>query len=682
MTRKGGGNDGTGCGNDETRWWERRQDVRQPQAPNVRPLEFALPVERNRPAQATSAEAPLPQRLHRHPMTRPLALLALAWASAIFTPSALAQAIDDGTARTAGTATETAGGAIRLRQPASIATTQVLYAPAAAPAPYVPSEFEQYVQQQAGTQTQVRRFGADLVTDPTVTSSGLDPLPSVPADYVIKPGDEVALTLWGSVDADLRLVVDRAGRIAVPRVGAIQVAGLRHADLADAISHRVAQVFKNFQLTATLGQLRAVRVFVTGYAQRPGSLTVSSLASVLHVVMRAGGPSSAGSFRNIQLRRAGKEVAQFDLYELLLKGDRKADQIIQSDDVIHIGPVGTQVGVIGSVNQQAIFELKPNEALGDLLQMAGGFNAVADRSRVAIERLADRATGRVAEVALPTQQGTALGTGDLVRVFSAINAVLPKDKQRKRVRVEGEVAHPGDYILPAGSTTADAVAAAGGLSPAAFLFGTEFSRESVRQTQQENYDRALRDLETDMAKGQASRRAGTAEEVNSQGASASANARLIERLRLVRPTGRVVLPIAPDATQLPTLALEDGDRLYIPSQGTSVGVFGSVFNAGSFVYSTGRTTEDYLKLAGGPTRGADKDSMFVIRANGSVVSARQSASMWSSNTTFNNTSTLPGDTLFVPEEMNKSTLVQDAKDWTQILYQFGLGVAGIKSLGL
>lgn len=590
--------------------------------------------------------------------------------------------MDDGTGRSAGTATEAAGGAIRLRQPASTAPTQVLYAPAPAPAPYVPSEFEQYVQQQAGAQAQVRRFGSDLVTDPTVTSSGLDPLPSVPADYVIKPGDEVALTLWGSVDADLRLVVDRAGRIAVPRVGAIQVAGLRHADLADAISHRVAQVFKNFQLTATLGQLRAVRVFVTGYAQRPGSLTVSSLASVLHVIMRAGGPSAAGSFRNIQLRRAGKEVAQFDLYELLLKGDRKADQIIQSDDVIHIGPVGTQVGVIGSVNQQAVFELKPNETLGDALQMAGGFNAVAERSRVAIERLADRATGRVAEAALPAQQGSTLGTGDLVRVFSAINAVLPRDKQRKLVRVEGEVARPGDYILPAGSTTADAIAAAGGLSPAAFLYGTEFSRESVRITQQENYDRALRDLETDMAKGQASRRVGTAEEVGSQSAGAAANARLIDRLRLVRPTGRVVLPIAPDATQLPTLALEDGDRLYIPSQGSSVGVFGSVFNAGSFVYSSGRSTDDYLKLAGGPTRGADKDSMFVIRANGSVVSARQSASMWSSNSTFTNTSTLPGDTLFVPEEMNKSTFIQDAKDWTQILYQFGLGVAGIKSLGL
>jgi protein involved in polysaccharide export with SLBB domain len=144
----------------------------------------------------------------------------------------------------------------------------------------------------------------------------------------------------------------------------------------------------------------------------------------------------------------------------------------------------------------------------------------------------------------------------------------------------------------------------------------------------------------------------------------------------------VVLQIEPNASQLPDLALEDGDRIYVPSQSTSVGVFGSVFNSGSFVFSTSKTVEDYLRLAGGPTRGADKGSMFVIRANGSVVSARQTEGFWGGSSSFNGTGTLPGDTLFVPEEMNKSTFMQDAKDWTQILYQFGLGVAGIKSLGL
>ncbi len=568
--------------------------------------------------------------------------------------------------------------------------------------PYQPGEFELYVQQQVNAaqptsptptsasstprMVRVRRFGADLITDSASLSSTssvtFDPLPVAPGDYVVRPGDEVALTIWGSVNADLRLTVDRAGRIAVPQVGAINVGGLRNADLEAAIAKRVGMVFKNFQLTASLGQVRAIRVFVGGYAQRPGSITLNGMSSVLHALMRAGGPSAAGSFRDIHLRRGGKEIAVFDLYDLLLKGDRNTDQLVQPDDVIFIGPVGAQVAVLGSVNQQAIFETKPGETLSDVLAMAGGFNSVADRRHVAVERLVDRATGHVTELTLPQHAADALGTGDVVRVFSAITASVPMEYQNERVRVEGEVLHPGDYVLPPGSKISDALRLAGGLTPAAYPYGTEFTRESVRRTQEINYDRALRDLETDITKNQASQRATSAEEISAQSASAASNERLLARLRQIRPTGRVVLQIQPEAAVLPELTLEDGDSIKVPPRGSSVGVFGSVFTTGSFLYEPNHTTEQYLALAGGPTRGADKDSIFMIRANGSVISARQGASFWHSNSNFRDAVVQPGDTLFVPEELDKSTFVQDAKDWTQILYQFGLGLAGIKTLGL
>ena len=527
----------------------------------------------------------------------------------------------------------------------------------------------------------VRRFGANLVTDDSAYVSH-DPLPAVPGDYLVRAGDQLRLTVWGSVDADLRLVVDRNGNIAVPKVGTIRVAGVRNADLDETISRRVGQTFKNFQVSAALGQVRAIRVFVGGYVQHPGSITVGGLSSILHTIMRAGGPSSSGSFRDIHLRRAGKEVAVFDLYDLLLKGNRDTDALVQPDDVIFVGPMGTEVAVLGSVNQQAIYELKPGETLAEVLAMAGGFNAVADRNRVSLERLADRNSGRVVELPLPASLGDSLATGDIVHVFSVIVATLPQGAQNEHVRVEGEVAHPGDYILPPGSRVSDALRVAGGMTAAAYPFGTEFSRESVRRQQQINYDRALRDLETDMTKNQASQRATTSDEVASLNAAAASNARLINRLRAVRPTGRVVLQLSPDAKQLPDLPLEDGDTLNIPNRASSVGIFGSVFNTGSFVFEPGHTTEQYLALAGGPTRGADKGSMFMLRANGSVVSARQGASFWHANGDFSDAVVQPGDTIFVPEQINKSTFVQDAKDWTQILYQFGLGLAGIKSLGL
>ena len=562
---------------------------------------------------------------------------------------------------------------------------------------YQPSEFEVYVQQQAGSAqapmqseagaaqgpaVPVRRFGASLVADDAIASASQDPLPSVPADYIVRPGDEVNLVIWGTVDADLQVTVDRAGRINVPRVGAVSVAGVRNADLADVISRRVGQTFRNFQLSATLGQVRPIRVFVGGYVQHPGSITLNGLSSVLHALMRAGGPSSAGSFRDIHLRRGGKEVGDFDLYDLLLKGDRNTDQLVQPDDVVFVGPVGTQVAILGSVNQPAIYELKPGETLDDVLRMAGGFNAVADRRRVTIERLADRETGKVTELGLPAHQRDALATGDLIRAFSAVSAALPQDKQNEHVRVEGEVKRPGDYILPPGSRIEDAIRAAGGLTAAAYPFGAEFTRESVRKVQVANYERALRDFETDMAKNQANQRATSAEELSSQAAAAQSNARLLERLRQIQPTGRVVLQLPPDATTLPNLALEDGDTLTVPQRGSSVGIFGSVFNTGSFVFEPSHSTQQYLALAGGPTRGADKASIFMIRANGSVVSAQQGASFWHSGSDFADAVVQPGDTIFVPEELNKATFIQNAKDWTQILYQFGLGLAGINALGL
>jgi protein involved in polysaccharide export with SLBB domain len=557
------------------------------------------------------------------------------------------------------------------------------------PATYVPGEFEVYVNRLAsgvdvsrpplpGDPPPIRRFGADLVTG--ATADVQDYTPPVPSDYLVQPGDEVLLTVWGSVDADMRLVVDRTGRISIPRVGAIAVAGVKQSDLPDVIGRRFAQVFKNFQLSTSLGQLRGIRVYVAGYVARPGSLTVSSLSTLVNALMRSGGPTAAGSFRNVQLRRGREVVTSLDLYDLLLKGDRSADRVMQPDDVVYVGPVGPQVAVIGSVNQPAIFELKAGETINDLVQMAGGFGAVADTTRLAIERLDERNTVRITQIEIPQGQTTPLRNGDVLRAFNSTAVALPIQRQNKRVRVEGEVVRPGEYVLPPQSSVADALQAAGGLTPAAYVFGTEFSRESVRITQQENYERALRDLETEFAKATSTQRTSNADEAAAQTARASGTTRLIERLRAIRPTGRVVLQLRPDSTSLPELALEDGDRLYIPPRPTTVGVFGSVFNGGSYLYASSRSVDDYLNLAGGPTRGADQGSVFVIRANGSVVSSPQGRGWFASRRDLTTVRAEPGDTVFVPEEINKTTFVQDAKDWTQILYQFGLGLAGLNAV--
>lgn len=538
------------------------------------------------------------------------------------------------------------------------------------------NEFERYVSSLAGVE--IRLLGSELMLGGRLDQEGNR---QIPPDYLIGIGDEIQLTIWGSVDADLRLTVDSAGRVTIPRLGTVVVAGLRYADLNELLTRRVSQLFKNFQLSATMGRLRSIRFYVTGFTARPGAYTASSLATVMTGLIQAGGPSPAGSLRNIELRRRGQVVSRFDLYDLMVYGDKSADAPLQADDVLHIGSIGPQVGIIGSVNKPSIVELKGTESVAEALAYVGGLTAVADTHRLTIERLAERNDRRVDELALPAQAKQTLSNGDVLRAFSGVDAALPQFKQYKRVRVEGEVARPGDYVLAPTSTLQDAIASAGGLTGQAYVFGTDFSRESVRIAQEQNYDRALRELEIDFTRNTTTRKALTVDEAGAQAQQRSATERLIERLKIARPTGRVVLQLAPDARQLPALPIEDGDRLRIPAMPNTVGVFGSVFNAGSYLLTAGVSIDDVMKLAGGPTRGADAGSAFVVRANGTVISARQLRGGWlASGTTLSTMPALPGDTVFVPEELDKTSFSQEAKDWTQILYQFGIGAAALKTI--
>lgn len=537
------------------------------------------------------------------------------------------------------------------------------------PAPERFSEFEVFVG--------LPRFGANLVT--ALAGGSPDFSPVVPPEYIVQSGDELQITLWGSVDADLRLTVDRQGRVSVPRVGPILVAGVRYAELQETVSRRVGQVFKNFELTVSLGRLRGVRVYVTGAVPRPGAYAVAGLSTVMNAVMQAGGPAAGGSFRNIELRRDGRLLGTLDLYDLLLRGDRAADRLVQPDDVVHVAPVGSQVALRGSVNQRAVFELKPGENLRDLLKMAGGPSPLADLSRATLERLSDRQQQRIVQIELPKDEATPLNNGDVVNILSLVEVALSQRRQNKRVRVEGEVTRPGDYVLPPDSTLLDAVRAAGGMTQSAFMNGTHFMRESVRLTQQENYNRAVRDLEIELARNDGTTRLSNADEAAVLAARNAATTRLVERMRQTRPTGRIVLNMAPGGTDLPALAVEDGDQLYIPARPTTVGVFGSVFNGGSYLFSDGRSVGDYLRMAGGMTKGADSGSVFVVRANGTVTSARQRDEGWfGSRAGIDSLVSEPGDTVFVPEELNKTTFVQSAKDWTQILYQLGIGLAAFQ----
>lgn len=278
-------------------------------------------------------------------------------------------------------------------------------------------------------------------------------------------------------------------------------------------------------------------------------------------------------------------------------------------------------------------------------------------------------------------ENLALEPGDVVTVFSQKDILAPSERRTYFVRVEGEVATPGFYQVRPGETLRQVVARAGGLTAGAYLFGAEFTRESVRREQQARLDQVARraEQELDHAATERLSRASTAEEAAATRAQLEAQRATLGRLRTLKASGRMVLEVKPRSSSvadLPELVLEDGDRLLVPHRHSTVGVYGAVYQQASFIHSPDKRLRDYLAQAGGPTRSADAASTYLLRADGSVVSRRQSG--WLSS--FDGTELMPNDAVVVPEDYAPVSWVRELKDWSQIFYQFGLGVAALKVL--
>ena len=684
--------------------------------------------------------------------------------------------------------------------------------------PLETSEFQIFIQQSTGKL--LPRFGANLFTGSPSTFAPVESI-AMPPDYRVGPGDEIRIRVWGQLDGESRGMVDRNGNIDIPKIGTVPVAGVRMDALESHIRAAIGRNYRNFELNVTLGQLRSVRIFVVGHARRPGSYTVSALSTLVSALFASGGPSATGSMRQVQLKRGGKVVTEFDVYDFLAKGDQSKDAQLLSGDVIFIPPEGPQVALSGSVRVPGIYELKGAGSLKEVIDLAGGLTATARGQKAMLERIDNRRGRQVEEfdlteaglarpvkdgdlvsvlaispkfdnaitlrgnVAMPLrypfktgmriadliperealivpdyylrrnlatrieapidaqrtgldaqrsavevknanqlmvemQRGATeinwdyavierlnpedlstalipfdlgravlqrdathnltLQAGDVVTVFSKADFGVPLAKRPVTVVLEDEFKVPGLYRAEPGETLRQLVARAGGLGPNAYLFGAVFTRESTRINQQKTLDETLSRMEADLQRASVTKSqnavttdaATLAQETAAQQAS-------IARLRQLKATGRIVLnlPENPTLADIPDLALENGDRLQIPARPATVNVLGSVYSTGAFVHTSGRRLSDYLQAAGGPVRTADAGATYVIRANGSLVSRRQTGWLFGG---FDNLALAPGDSVVVPEDFEHTTWTKTLRDYSQILFQFGLGAAAIKVL--
>jgi len=735
--------------------------------------------------------------------------------------------------------------------------------------PEPPTEFQRFVAATTGQMLPV--YGASLFSTQPTSFAPIDHGPA-PGDLIVGAGDELRVRIWGQVNFSANLLVSREGEIYLPKIGNVHVAGLPFSAIPGHLRSAMERVYRNFELSVDMGEIHSIQIYVTGLAHRPGEYTVSALSTLVDAVFSSGGPSAAGSMRHVQLKREGKVVTDFDLYALLVKGDKTGDVQLQPGDVLYIPAAGPQVALLGSVRQIGIYELRGKEPIEQLLDAAGGRTAIAYGAHLSVERIEDHARRHAFELAadaaglstllddgdivridpivstyretvtlrgsvanpgrfrwhegmrlsdlmpdrdslvsrdywwrrtqlglpapefapslnafaaqpgtgrFPRQQtgsfpnaasGTQLqqppsddnpsaamqkalearssgaagtlgglevngrmGTetallrpssetdwnyavierldtatmatslipfdlgklvlghdasqnlelqpGDIVTVFSQDDIHQPMDRQTKYVRLEGEFVHAGVYSVLPGETLRSLVARAGGLTGRAYLYGAEFTRKSTQEIEQRRLNEYVDRLEHQLERSSIGV-AGAVNGAGQQGRIASVNDALIARLRQMRATGRVVLNLGPYSSgvnQLPELPLEDGDRLVVPSMPATVQVIGAVYNQNAFLYRERARVGDYLHLAGGTSREADRGRAFILRADGSVTPRETGQSIFASSG-FDKLRLYPGDSIIVPEKSVRPSALSQIMGWSQFASGMSLSALAANAL--
>jgi len=353
----------------------------------------------------------------------------------------------------------------------------------------------------------VRREGEDVEEDELAffgysvfetTPTAFQPGELIPAGdgYIVGPGDELRLTVWGATEFQYELEVDPEGRVFVPDVGQFTVAGSRLGDLRQEMRQWLSRNYQGLVaepptifMDVSVTRLRPVQVFVLGEVAQPGGYTMQSGSTVFNALYSVGGPETSGSLRDIRIIRGGETVARVDLYDFLLQGTSDADVRLQAGDYVFIPPRGKTVHVRGEVRRPAIYELREGETVEDLIDFAGGLRSTAYADRFQIERVVpftEREDPSVARevidadllAVLSGEQRLPIADGDEVRILSIMDQdQLAAQSRVRAVSVGGAVFQPGRYALNAQvRTVRDLIAAADGLTDNAYMPQAELIR--------------------------------------------------------------------------------------------------------------------------------------------------------------------------------------------------------------
>lgn len=422
--------------------------------------------------------------------------------------------------------------------------------------------------------TVLKPFGYDLFDNQISTFAPATNVP-VPADYVVGPGDQLNVQLYGNKNASFQVTVDREGHVSFPDIGPISVGGQTFNSVKSGIEARVERQMIGVRASVSMADTRSIQVFVLGDAQWPGSYTLSGLGTITSALFAAGGVQPIGSLRNIELKRRGELVRRLDLYDMLIRGDTTDDAKLLPDDVILIPPVGPTVTVDGEVHRPAIYEIRNETSLADVIQLAGGLTPEADTEKLTLTRIDADLHRIVLQVDLnsPAGRSERMRNGDLLRV-SRLRPTLDAG-----VMVQGYVYTPGAYAFHSGMRLTDVLRSVDDLKPNADLHYILIRRELPP-------DRRITVLSADLTA--ALREPGSAADVPLMARDR------ITVFDLQSSRDRVIQPLLDDLKLQSSIGLPD----------EMVRIEGRANVPGDYPLEVGMTVRDLLRAGGGLSDGA------------------------------------------------------------------------------
>lgn len=487
------------------------------------------------------------------------------------------------------------------------------------------------------------------------------------SSYSMGPGDKLLVNYYGSDEKTEEVFVNREGIVVLPLLGPVNVTGMTYGEASKYIQDKAKSELIGTQINISIREVRSVGVYVLGEAYKPGKYLLSGLSTVTNALFISGGVNKKGSLRNIQIKRDNKTVATYDFYDFLLKGSLDSEVTLQDGDIIFIPFIENSVIMGGAFKRPHRYEFKEGETLGDVVELAGGFDTeVMDGSRIELSTL-----DRSASTRSLTYLNLAEDAKKLIKDGDVLNVSFTSGLTPQSITLTGEVKNPGEYSIRPGETILEIINRAGGYTDEAYFQGAVFLRKAVAKSQKEAFARSADQLEN------------TIVDVitNNAGSSISEStlvplSNLITKLRLEEPPGRMVVDL--DTLKLKTdpianFPVKNRDSLFIPERPSFVSIVGEVLNATTVGFNPDLSVDEYIDLAGGLNDAADRDKIFVILPDGKSQLVKRS--LFSSSTYI-----LPGSTIVITRDSRPFDAISLTQIITPILADLATSAAAIAAI--